>query len=230
VAAQLKMKPAADHSQHEQNELKTIGEQIAKAETNLALASTPADFKTVSGVLSQLRDREAALRDKLSKANRKLADLSPEIMKAVQQLKNARNILIDWPNIGDADDRAQLLRDLAVVFKMTISSIVLRTDLMPSAAAYGLKDFKRRTGVLSFNSEHITADDAVLTDAMLSHPFRRQYRKIADHLRDFGAPATERDLAAHIGKSDVRAVTRALLACEVDGLVKKTETGWVLSH
>ena len=232
VAEQLKLKPAEDASKHEQAELRTIGEQISRAETNLALAGDGTDFKTVSKVLSQLRKRESELRDKLSKAGRRLADLAPEILAAVKSFKDSRAILEDWPNVGTEQELNDLRRDLAVVMKQTISGVVLRTENVNYKGSCGnVKNFRRRTGVVTFNNEHISAPDAILTDDMLAHPYRRQYRKVVEVLRLQGRPMKSQELADVLNK-EYSAIRRALVICEHEGLVRrlggKVNAGWTV--
>lgn len=225
VAAQLKLKPAQDHSQHEKSELKTIGEQIQRGEVNLTLAASPADHKAMSSVLAGLRKRESELRDKLSKMNRKLADLDPEILQAVKELKDFRDLLLDWPNVGTEKDLEQLTQLLRIVLKETISSVVLKNEDREYSLYGRPSKFRWLSGVLTFNHAHLAAPDVILTDEMLAHPLRRQYRQVSQYLRDAGHPMTVLELMSALGRQD-QSILRALQLCEIEGTVKRIAGEW----
>lgn len=227
VGDQLKMKPPETHSEHEQRELKTLGEQIARAENNLALCDAD-EFKTVSGVLSQLRKRETGLRDKLTRTNRKMADLAPDILAAVERVRMFKDVLRKWPNVGTQEEHDEILQMLSVVMKKTISDITLRVNAEPiEQCAYHTRGsiLKRRTGVIAFNQDHISAPDAILTDEMLAHPFRRKYRTIGVMLKEAGKPLAIGEIAKLMKVTDYKSALRALHLCRREGLVEMVGAG-----
>lgn len=221
---QLKAPPSAERPDTEKQQLKALRDKIEKAEQNMALADSPEDFRTVSNVLNSLRKQEAELRDSISRASRKVANFAPDVMGAISRLQPNRKILENWPNVGRKELRKRLTADLAVVLRATIDSITLRSDI--TDVVFRTRPVRTRTGVISFNPEHTSAADVVLTDDMLASLSRRRYREVAELLRRVKKPMMIREICKHFDRC-YDAIWSRVQQAKNAGLIRETEAGWV---
>lgn len=225
---QIAMKPVKAEFIQERKELETLEASITLASQNLARSQTQDEFSAVSDVLSQYKKRQQELRAVISKATRKKIDLAPDVAKAIKELGDMKELLDCWPEIGDTAEAKEFICRLSVVLKLTIQHVVPRQDVVQYTTKLGPDRglVRLHSAVLTFNPEHTNAPPVEFTDDVLASPKKRTYRNMAAVLREIGKPQSIMDLMAHTGQRR-SSVVHAVHMCEGEGLIKKTDAGWV---
>lgn len=199
----------------EEQQLKAIRDRIEKASTNLAFADCPDDFRAVSRVISDLRNEETALRDRITKATRATV-LTGEAAEALGRISEWGSL--DWSDHEIRND-VELACDLSVALHETISEIRVGRALRKNGAC----TLHEWYGSVSFIGE---AGEQEITDAMLAAPKLRKFRKLADFVRESGRVVSTREVAEHFEMDPAEAgimLRRAEIAGDVTHLRRK---GW----
>lgn len=228
AADQLKTVPTKRQQpsiEHEQ--LRVVREQIERASQNLTLAKDADEFQIVASGLKTLRKREADLMLAIDRANRKVAELPPDIAGAVAKLKTLRKHLDKWPNIGTPKQQAALLRELIPILRQTIKSIVLRTDIDEKLSAIRGTTVKRRSALVSFNPEHANVPDARIGDDVLADAYYRSYLRLAEHLRKTRKPMTTGEVMRGVKTRGHADTLTGLRCCEAEGLIRRVDDKWI---
>jgi site-specific DNA recombinase len=192
----------------DERKLAALRQKIERGSENLALAERE-DFTAISKLLSQWREEEAAIIERIENANKHLEPL-PEAIEVIQQY----GALVE--RLQNAD-RVKL----AHAISLTVGSITIETR----TATTGDIDHPELVGTLQLH-ESLATKPIDIPDEAIGR--RKIWREIADLIRQSKQPLHLKEICQHIGTTDASHAAYHIRRAEAAGLIKKIghQGGW----
>jgi len=197
-------------SSREERQLADLRKKIERGTENLALAAAE-DFSAISRLLTQWRDRETQLSERIEQRNRDLEPL-PEALSVIARIN-------DIPSNLTKADKAKL----AHAIRQTVASITIGTG----PARTGKVEYKEMFGELQFHSA-FGIDPIRIPDEAIGQ--RRIWRELGELVRNADRPLYLKDFAIQIGTKDLSRAAHNVRRAEAAGLIRKIghQGGWVM--
>jgi hypothetical protein len=192
----------------DERKLAALRQKIERGSENLALAERE-DFAAISKLLSQWREEEAAIIERIENANKHLEPL-PEAIEVIQQY----GALVE--RLQNAD-RVKL----AHAISLTVASITIETR----TATTGDIEHPELVGTLHLH-ESLATKPIVIPDEAIGR--RKIWREIADLIRQSKQPLHLKEICQHIGTTDASHAAYHIRRAEAAGLITKIghQGGW----
>jgi len=197
-------------SSRDERQLADLRKKIERGTENLALAAAE-DFTAISRLLTQWRDQEAIIAERIQQRNRDLEPL-PEALSVLARIS-------DVPGNLDKADKAKL----AHAIQQTVASITIGTG----PAQTGEIQYKEMFGELQFHPA-FGIDPVRIPDEAIGQ--RRIWRELGELVRNADRPLHLKDFAVQIGTKDLSRAAHNVRRAEAAGLIQKIghQDGWVL--
>lgn len=199
-------------SSRDERQLADLRKKIERGTENLALAAAE-DFTAISRLLTQWRDQEAIIAERIKQRNRDLEPL-PEALSVLARIS-------DVPGNLDKADKAKL----AHAIRQTVASITIGTG----PAQTGEIKYKEMFGELQFHPA-FGIDPIRIPDEAIGQ--RRIWRELGELVRNADRPLHLKDFAVQIGTKDLSRAAHNVRRAEAAGLIQKVghQGGWVPSR
>jgi hypothetical protein len=168
------------------------------------------DFAAISKLLSQWREEESAIIERIENANKHLEPL-PEAIEVIQQ----------YGALVERQQNADRVK-LAHAILLTVASITIETR----TATTGDIDHPELVGTLQLH-ESLATKPIVIPDEAIGR--RKIWREIADLIRQSKQTLHLKEICQHIGTTDASHAAYHIRRAESGGLIKKIghQGGWV---
>lgn len=195
-------------SSREERQLADLRKKIERGTENLALAAAE-DFSAISRLLTQWRDQETQLSERIEQRNRDLEPL-PEALSVIARIN-------DIPSKLTKADKAKL----AHAIRQTVASITIGTG----PARTGKVEYKEMFGELQFHPA-FGIDPIRIPDEAIGQ--RRIWRELGELVRNADRPLHLKDFAIQIGTKDLSRAAHNVRRAEAAGLIRKIghQGGW----
>jgi site-specific DNA recombinase len=193
----------------EERQLADLRKKIERGTENLALAASE-DFAAISRLLTQWRQQESEIAERIEQRNRELAPL-PEALSVLERLSAIP------ANLGKADREK-----LAHAIRQTVQSIEIGTG----PAQTGKISYKALFGELTLHPAFGIARIPIPDEAIGQ---RRIWRELGELVRSADRPLHLKDFAIQIGTKDLSRAAHNVRRAEAAGLIRKIghQGGWV---
>jgi hypothetical protein len=198
-------------SSREERQLADLRKKIERGTENLALAAAE-DFTAISKLLTQWRDQESQLAERIEQRGRELQPL-PDALNVLARISDVPGNLVKA-------DKAKL----AHAIRQTVVSITIGTG----PARTGKIEYKEMFGELLFHPAFGLKPIPIPDEAIAQ---RRIWRELGELVRNADRPLHLKDFAIQIGTKDMSRAAHNVRRAEAAGLIRKVghQGGWVPS-
>lgn len=199
-------------SSREERQLADLRKKIERGTENLVLAAAE-DFTAISKLLTQWRDQESQLSERIEQRGRELEPL-PDALHVLARISDVPG------NLAKADKAK-----LAHAIRQTVASIIIGTG----PARTGKIEYKEMFGELRFHAAFGMKAIPIPDEAIAQ---RRIWRELGELVRNADRPLHLKDFAIQIGTKDMSRAAHNVRRAEAAGLIQKIghQGGWVPSR